>query len=93
MNIFNTDLKYNSNENKSLIGFTLGKHEADIVVCAPNYVGSNNSPEGMCFLVQPDSPRSTPSTAFNYHMERALQSNRPYDSHNLFGFATAFNEV
>lgn len=82
---------YADNKTKSLVGFTLGRTATEVIACAPNYVGANETPEGLCFMLGAET--GAPLAAFKYDRVRPIEHNRPYDSHNLLGFSYAYNHM
>lgn len=77
--------------NRSLVGFNLGRNAKNVISCAPNWVADFNTPEGLCFLLNGDSGDA--EFAFKLELKKRLLSNRPYESHALFGFSFTYNNV
>ena len=61
-----------------------------VIICAPNWVGPDDTPEGICFAMDGQEPTKQ-RVVFKYVRETLVRSNRPYESHNLFGFSIAYN--
>ncbi|KAH9501720.1 Itga9p [Dermatophagoides farinae] len=87
--IFGSNLHYQQT-NKSLFGMTIQLTNQTVIICAPNWVGPDDTPEGICFAMDGQEPTKQ-RVVFKYVRETLVRSNRPYESHNLFGFSIAYN--
>ncbi|OTF80741.1 integrin alpha 5 (fibronectin receptor)-like protein, partial [Euroglyphus maynei] len=87
--IYGSNLHY-QRSNKSLFGMTMQLTTQAIIICAPNWVGPDDTPEGICFAMDREQPTKQ-RVIFKYLRETLVRSNRPYESHNLFGFSIAYN--
>ena len=77
--------------NRSLLGFNLAKFADDPIVCAPNWVSPQETPEGLCVLL--DKNAEKPEFTFKMKITKRLSNNRPFESHSLFGFSLPYDEV
>lgn len=87
--IYGSNLHYQQS-NKSLFGMTMQLTAQTLIICAPNWVGPDDTPEGICFAMDRQQPTKQ-RVIFKYARETLVRSNRPYESHNLFGFSIAYN--
>lgn len=62
-----------------------------LIICAPNWIGRDDTPEGICFSFDKISLKQ--KAIFKYPRETLVRANRPYESHNLFGISVSYNPV
>ena len=77
--------------NRSLIGFNLETDTTNVYTCAPNWVSNSETSEGICFTL--DNISGQTISAFKLEPKKRILSQRPYESHSLFGFSIVSNKV
>ncbi|KAJ6216882.1 hypothetical protein RDWZM_008039 [Blomia tropicalis] len=77
--------------NRSLIGFNLETDTTNVYTCAPNWVSNSETSEGICFTL--DNISGQTISAFKLEPKKRILSQRPYESHSLFGFSIVSNKA